>query len=210
MGASADGSNGHVAHSRYSPNLAPPPHRVCTRVRHKPHSAFQLAHCPPTRLDPAPHRSTRPRLPCRTAKPRSTRRRKTTRPTAWPSSKRSQLGERSVPLATSLSPEPSTRPYRHGFNTQRSLNNPTQNTRRPHPLGGRSRHGRSYARSRGVGYGSRSDPPLLLLLTYTHPLSSLQRAAALLASASSGDEMGLKALLDEEGVRIEWKDPVGA
>ena len=40
--------------------------------------------------------------------------------------------------------------------------------------------------------------------------SSLQRAAALLAAASSGDETELKALLDEEGVRIEWKDPVGA
>ena len=114
------------------------PHRVCTRARHRPHSAFQLAHCPPTRLDPAPHRSTRPRLACRTATPRWTTRRERTSPTAWPSSKRSRLGERSVPLATSLSPEPSTRPYRHGFNTQRSLNNPTQNTRRPHPLGGRS------------------------------------------------------------------------
>ena len=61
-----------------------------------------------------------------------------------------------------------------------------------------------------MGYGSRSDPPLPLLLTYTHPPSFLQRAAALLAAASSGDETGLKALLDEEGVRIEWKDPVGA
>ena len=54
------------------------------------------------------------------------------------------------------------------------------------------------------------DPPLSPLLTYTHHPSSLQRAAALLAAASSGDETGLKALLDEDGVRIEWKDPVGA
>ena len=63
---------------------------------------------------------------------------------------------------------------------------------------------------KGWRYGSRSDPPLPLLLTYTQTPSSLQRAAALLAAASSGDEMGLKALLDEEGVRIEWKDQVGA
>ena len=160
MGASADGYDGHGARSGHPLNLALRPHRVCTRARHKPHSAFQLAHCPPTRLDPAPHRSTRPRLACRTARPRWTSRSKRTRPTAWPSSKRSRLGERSVPLATSLSPEPSTRPYRHGFNTQRSLNNPTQNTRRPHPLGGRSRHRRSNARRKGVRCGSRSDPPL--------------------------------------------------
>ena len=62
-----------------------------------------------------------------------------------------------------------------------------------------------------MGYGSRSDPPLPLLLTYTHPPSSLQRAAALLAAASSGDETGLKALLDEEAVHIiDRKDQVGA
>ena len=63
----------------------------------------------------------------------------------------------------------------------------------------------------GWRYGSRSDPSLPLLLTYTHTPSSLQRAAALLAAASSGDETGLKALLDEEAVHIiDRKDQVGA
>ena len=46
-----------------------------------------------------------------------------------------------------------------------------------------------------MGYGSRSDPPLRLLLTYTHTPSSLQHGAALLAAASSGDEAALTALL---------------
>ena len=46
--------------------------------------------------------------------------------------------------------------------------------------------------------------------TYIPP-SSLQRAAALLTAASSGDETGLKALLDEEAVHIiDRKDQVGA
>ena len=62
-----------------------------------------------------------------------------------------------------------------------------------------------------MGYGSRSDPPLLLPITYTHNPSSLQRAAALLAAASSGDETGLTALLDAEAVHIiDRKDQVGA
>ena len=48
--------------------------------------------------------------------------------------------------------------------------------------------------------------------SHTHSThSSLQRAAALLAAASAGDETGLMALLDEEAVHIiDRKDQVGA